>query len=301
MVALGIPVRRVGAEIKNGSVTHGHPECAGWPPACAGGTCCQLAATCRQGYHLPGSRPLPDRDNEGRQQGLPPAPDCRLTTHDSRPPPSGTCGDAPMVPATPGWASRRGSRGPPPAWTPLPRASEGFRHLHAALASVDRRPRTHVHPGDPRRGPASGGEVAPLRYAASSNPRSTCSQSASGAGARGSGEARTPRCSRIRRTTAGSVIVAIRRIFPLHLGHTKTRKPDGPLHHQRPVEAPRAGEQLAVLQTPRGRDSDQGRSATGTSDTSPTPALTASMLREQLVAVLARDHQGPPHRWPPKG
>ncbi len=54
------------------------------------------------------------------------------------------------VPATPGWASRRGSRGPPPAWTPLPRASEGFRHLHAALASVDRRPRTHVHPGDPR-------------------------------------------------------------------------------------------------------------------------------------------------------
>ena len=40
---------------------------------------------------------------------------------------------------------------------------------------------------------------------------------------------------------------------------------------------------------------------TGTSDTSPTPPLTASTLREQLVAVLARDHQGPPHRWPPKG
>ena len=40
---------------------------------------------------------------------------------------------------------------------------------------------------------------------------------------------------------------------------------------------------------------------TGTSDTSPTPPLTASTLREQLVAVLARDHEGPPHRWPPKG
>ncbi len=47
--------------------------------------------------------------------------------------------------------------------------------------------------------------------------------------------------------------------LPAALGHTKTRKAEGPLHHQRPVEAPRPGEQRAVLQTPRGRDSDQGR------------------------------------------
>jgi hypothetical protein len=47
-----------------------------------------------------------------------------------------------------------------------------------------------------------------MRTYAASNPRLPCSQLGSRAGARGSGDTRTPRCSRILRTTGGLVIVA---------------------------------------------------------------------------------------------
>ncbi len=112
--------------------------------------------------------------------------------------------------------------------TRLDPAPSGFRGLPPRTRGAGERGSPSADTRPPWR-PSSGARhrrgSRPAPHAASSNPRSTCSQSGSRAGARGSGEARTPRCSRIWRTTWGSVIVAITRIFPLHLGHTKTSKP----------------------------------------------------------------------------
>ena len=68
------------------------------------------------------------------------------------------------------------------------------------------------------------GDVA--GYAASKS-KWACSASASGSrgGARGSGEARTPRCSKIFRTTTGSMRVAITCILLEHLGQRSTSNP----------------------------------------------------------------------------
>src|SRR5262249_4500985 len=69
------------------------------------------------------------------------------------------------------------------------------------------------------------GRGAWLATYAASNPRPVCTQSGSRAGARGSGEDRRPRGSRIGRTTTGSTRVASTRIRREHFGHRSTSNP----------------------------------------------------------------------------